>query len=142
MLESYLFYSFRRYRAPGLGLQLRSRLAPRMGQSMENFAAPFIELIDREPADLSADEADSLEYYYASVNLAEGVPADSARRRWCLMAQNVGRLSRMLRRLPRSGDPGATPEILAWISAQHGESLTSYQRARLRSLPGGDALVP
>ena len=109
---------------------------------MEDYAAQFIALIEREPADLSTDDADSLEYYYASVNLAEGLPADSVPRRWCLMAQNAGRVSRMLGRLPQPGDPGATPEILAWISEQSGKSLNSYQRARLCSLPGGNAFAP
>lgn len=108
---------------------------------MELYAAPFAALCDREPIDLSADERESLDYYYASVNVAEGLPADSPQRRWCLMAQNVGRIANMLERLPQTGDSGATPEILAWIETQRGAPLNSYQRARLRSLPGGFTLI-
>lgn len=111
-----------------------------MGDDMEDYSAPFSELTDREVGDLSADDRDSLEYYYASVNLAEGLPADSPPRRWCLMAQDVGRIAHMLGRVPQLGDPGATPAILAWINAQRWRTLNGYQRARLRSLPGGSAL--
>lgn len=103
---------------------------------MESYAARFIELIDREPIDLTSDEYESVEYYYASVNIAEGVPADSGPRRWCLMAQNVGRVAHMLGRVPQVGDPGATPEILTWIAAQRGTPLNTFQRARLHAMPG------
>lgn len=111
------------------------------GDEVENYSAPFIELIDRDASDLSADDRESLEYYYASVNLAEGLPADSRPRRWCLMAQNVERIAHMLGRVPQFGDPGITPQIDAWINAQRGAPLNSYQQARLRSLPGGFGLV-
>ncbi|AXL10732.1 hypothetical protein DXT68_00170 [Microbacterium foliorum] len=57
------------------------------------------------------------------------------------MAQNVGRVAHMLGRLPVSGDPGATPVILEWIRFQATATLNSYQRARLGSFPGGDALI-
>lgn len=97
----------------------------------------FAELVDREPADLSADERESLEYHYAAVNIADGLPADSPSRQWCAMVQNVGRIAHMLGRLPRMGDPGATTEILAWIDEQPRSPLNGYQRARLASLPGG-----
>lgn len=108
---------------------------------MEDYLAPFIQLIDREPADLSADERDSLDYVYAAVNIAEGLPPDSPQRRWCLMAQNVGRVAHMLGRPPRAGDPGATPEILRWIAAQRDASLNGYQRARLAALPRMSAVT-
>ncbi|WP_449407131.1 hypothetical protein [Microbacterium maritypicum] len=108
---------------------------------MEDYLAPFIELIDRKPADLSNDERDSLEYFYASTNLAEGLPPDTPPRSWCLMAQNVGRIVHMLGRPPRPGDPGATPVILRWIAEQHGAPLNGYQRARLAALPAmGDGI--
>jgi len=103
---------------------------------MKNYATSFIELIDRESIDLSADDRDSLNYYYASVNIAEGLPVDSPERRWCAMAQDVGRIAHMLGRLPRSGDPGATAEIVEWISKQSVETLNAFQRAWLGSLPG------
>lgn len=112
-----------------------------MDQGMESYAAPFIELIDREPIDLTPDERESLEYYYASVNIAEGMPAESGPRRWCLMAQSVERVAHMLGRVPQVGDPGATPEILTWIAAQRGTPLNRFQRARLGSLPGMSALI-
>lgn len=108
---------------------------------MEDYAAPFIELIDREPVDLTPDERDSLEYYYASVNIAEGLPADSDPRHWCLMAQNVGRVAHMLGRIPHLGDPGATPAILEWIAEQPMAHLNGYQRARLAALPGTPGLI-
>jgi len=111
------------------------------GDEVEDYSAPFIELIDRDVSDLSADDRESLEYYYASVNLAQGLPADSPPRRWCLMAQEVERIAYMLGRVPRSGDPGTTPQIVAWINAQRGAPLNSYQQVRLRSLPGGFARV-
>lgn len=103
---------------------------------MEDFATPFIALIDRVPADLSADERECLEYYFASVNIAEGLSADTVPRAWCLIAQIVGRIAHMLGGLPKPGDPGATPEILEWIRAQSRGTLNTYQRARLAALPG------
>lgn len=103
---------------------------------MEDYAAPFIELIDREPIDLTLEEHDSLEFYYASVNIAEGMPADSDPRLWCLMARNVGRVAHMLGRIPQLGDPGATPAILEWIAEQGRTELNAFQRARLLTLPG------
>lgn len=108
---------------------------------MEDYAAPFAALIDSEPCDLSADERASLDYYYASVTIAEGLPAMWPSQRWCLMAQDVGRVAHMLGHLPQFGDPGATPAILAWIEEQCVAQLNSYQRARLASLPGGSALL-
>lgn len=108
---------------------------------MERYAIPFAQLIDREAADLTADERESLEYYYAALNLAEGVSADSAARRWCEMATTVGRIAYMLDRVPKTGDPGTNAAILDWLHAQQGAGLNSYQRARLRSLPGGAELV-
>lgn len=102
---------------------------------MEEYAAPFTDLIDREPFDLTPDERESLEFYYASINIAEGLPVDSAPRRWCLMAHNVVRVAHMLGRLPQAGDPGATPEILAWIAEQRAASLNAFQRAWLGALP-------
>lgn len=103
---------------------------------MEDYAAPFAALTDREPCDLTADERASLDYHYASLNLAEGLPAVWPSQRWCLMAQNVGRVAHMLGRRPQSGDPGATPEILAWIDEQRVTQLNGYQRARLAAMPG------
>ncbi|WP_152642453.1 hypothetical protein [Microbacterium sp. SA39] len=108
---------------------------------MEDYPASFLALIDREPADLTPYDRESLEYIYASINLAEGLPADSPPRVWCLMAQSVGRIAHMLGRLPQAGDPGATAEILAWVAAQDPESLNGYQRARLSCLPGMWAVI-
>lgn len=102
---------------------------------MEPYAVPFAQLIDRD-GDLTADERESLTYYYASVNLAEGVPADSEARRWCDMASTVGRIAHMLGRLPIPGDPGVTSQIADWIQQQLAADLNSYQRARLSALPG------
>lgn len=104
---------------------------------MEEYAA----LIDCEPCALTADERSSLEYYYASVNIAEGLPVDTGPRHWCLMTQNVARVAHMLGRVPEAGDPGATAAILEWIAEQHGALLNGYQRARLDDFPGGGALV-
>jgi len=112
-----------------------------MADGMEDYAAPFAALIDREPADLTPDERASLDYYYASLNLAEGLPAVWPSQRWCLVAQNVGRVAHMLGRLPQPGDLGATPEVLAWIAEQRGASLNGYQRARLATLPGMPSLL-
>lgn len=108
---------------------------------MEPYDTAFAALIDCDPADLDADERESLNFYYASVNLAEGLSSESPPRRWCKMATTVGRIAHMLGRLPQSGDPGATPQILAWIEDQKHASLNSYQRARLNSFPGGEALI-
>ncbi len=108
---------------------------------MEDYAAPFAALIDREACDLSTDEHASLDYYYASLNLAEGLPAVWPSQRWCLMAQNAGRVAHMLGRLPKIGDPGATAAILAWLAEQRTVEFNGYQRARLESLPGGSALL-
>ncbi|GAA2895243.1 hypothetical protein GCM10010455_17970 [Microbacterium esteraromaticum] len=108
---------------------------------MEPFAIRFAELANRELSDLDTDERESLDFYYASVNLTEGLPADSAPRRWCTMATTVARLSHMLGGLPRSGDPGVTPQITQWIEQQRSAHLNSFQRARLRSFPGGVELV-
>lgn len=107
-----------------------------MNPGMENLSTSFLELIDREPIDLTPDERDCLEYHYASVNIAQGLPADSHPRRWCLMAQSVGRVVHMLGRPPEAGDPGVTPEILTWIAEQSTSPLNSYQRAWLNALPG------
>ncbi len=104
---------------------------------MESFNALFAELIDREAADLTADERESLIYYYASLNLAERMPVDTEPRRWCDMATTVARISYMLSRVPRLGDPGTSPQIVQWIRDQESASLNSYQRARLSPMPGG-----
>lgn len=104
---------------------------------MEDYAA----LIDCEPGDLTADQRSSLEYYYASVNVSEGLPVDTGPRRWCVMAQDVARVAHMLGRVPEAGDPGATAAILEWISLQRGAPLNGYQRARLAEFPGGGALA-
>lgn len=101
----------------------------------------FTALAERESADLSPDERDALEYYYAALNVAEGLEADTQPRRWCVMAQNVGTISHMLGRIPAAGDPGAIPEILSWIREQGTSSLNAFQRASLRSVPGGEALI-
>ena len=110
-------------------------------RGMESYATRFAALIDREDDDLTADERDSLSYYYASVNLADGLPENSEPRRWCAMASTVGRIAHMLGRLPRTGDPGITPQIADWIDSQLRTALNSYQRARLASLPGGASLT-
>lgn len=108
---------------------------------METIDALFAPLLDREAAHLTADERESLEYFYAALNLSEELPADTAARRWCEMATTLGRISHMLGRMPRSGDPGTNPQILRWVAAQKDQPLNSYQRARLRGMPGGTALL-
>lgn len=91
--------------------------------------AAFAELVDRAPFDLSPDESESLEFHFALTSLIEGRPAHSALQRWCLMAQNVQRLTHMLGRLPKGGAPGTSSEILAWIDGQRQPRLNSFQRA-------------
>lgn len=103
---------------------------------MQTHPSSFHELAQREPADLTADERESLEYYYASVNLAEGLPAEGNIRRWCQALHDVARVAHLLGRIPKPGDPGATPEIIEWIDVQRRTRLTSYQRAKFRALPG------
>lgn len=102
----------------------------------------FTALAEREPADLSPDERESLEYFYAAVNIAEGRDPDSPARRWCAMAQNVGRVAHMLGRMPQPGDPGATVEILEWVNEQRVASLNVYQHSWFASIPRGRDLIP
>lgn len=101
----------------------------------------FTALADREPADLSPDEREALEYFYAAVNIAEGGDPDSPARRWCAMAQNVGRIAHILGRMPRPGDPEAV-EILQWVNEQRAASLNVYQRSWFASIPGGRDMIP
>lgn len=89
---------------------------------------PFHLLADRELDDLTLDDRESLEYHYAAINLAAGLPADTEPRRWCVTIRAAEQWV--------EGNPCSAPRpwILSWIDEQASLRRCGYQRARIAAL--------
>lgn len=108
-------------------------------RSMEEkpqFRDQFTDLLLRDEDTLTDDERASVKYLLADFDVRTGLKPNTKARRWAVMAWKIGRYARKIGRLPTADDPDVTEDQLAWIEAQRGATLNSYQRACLNAMPG------